>query len=136
MQFIRTTASDRPQFDEDFLEGRHSLHKLFHQASRNAKSLTATHLLQKSRKFDAENPHEPLAIDQINDESRGSLSPSLFGFLSRKLASGIAVDHAIQTKIEEKVARFYAMTWVFGVPELDFCYEPVPAEIMQCDLLP
>jgi serine/threonine protein kinase len=135
MQFIRMTASDRPQFDEDFIEGRHSLHELFHRASRNAKTLTATHLLRNSRAFDAEHPDEPFAIDRINDELRSSLPPSLLGFFSRKLALGTAVNHAIRTKIEEKMARFYAMTWVFGVPELDFCYEPVPAQIMQCDLL-
>jgi hypothetical protein len=129
------TASDTPRFDEEFYEGRQPLHKLFHQASSNAESLTATHLLQMSRAFDAENPDEPFAIDQISDELWGSLPPSLLGFFSRKLALGIAVDHALRTRIGEKMARFYAMTWVFGVPVLDLCYEPVPAEIMQCDLL-
>lgn len=119
MQFIRISASDRSSFDEDFMEGQHNIHKLFRHATRRANGLNATLLQQLSHSFDAQHPDVPL----VSNESHARLRENPSSVFSRRFTLRLAVDRAIRTRIGEKLARFHAMTWIFGVPVPDICHE-------------
>ncbi|KAH7087437.1 hypothetical protein FB567DRAFT_345838 [Paraphoma chrysanthemicola] len=122
IQFIRDSAADSSDFDEDFIAGQEPIPRLFRSATRTVNELSATELQHLSHIFNAKHVDIPLTSGEIHKRRQRNTSRFFLGRLAQK----VAVDRAIRTRIGEKLARFYAITWLFGVPVPDSCHKSVP----------
>lgn len=117
LQFVRGAASNRDSFDDEFFEADAALSRLFWSASAEAPHMSATRLQELSL---VERPGES------NRPDVGSITPPARPFspmatISRRRALRREIEHAIETRMGEKLARWWAMVYVFGVPDTESC---------------
>jgi hypothetical protein len=116
LQFIRIAADDKSYFDEQFFEGKEPLSRLFWQASNDAPNMSAAQLRNLSF---VQPPGKLWKTDMSNiSVSRSHALPSV---LSNRWALGRAVDHAVETRMGEKLVRWWAMAGILGVPNNESC---------------
>ncbi|KAJ8111783.1 hypothetical protein OPT61_g5703 [Boeremia exigua] len=118
VHFVRDVAVDKDGFDTDFFERREPLSRLFWSAAADATHLNVAELRAKSAAEESHLIH--------NDESdSGTAVPiprsTWLSVVSRRWSRRDAVDQVLQTRMGEKTARWWALTWVFGVPVPALC---------------
>ncbi|KAH4000512.1 hypothetical protein HBI70_121880 [Parastagonospora nodorum] len=111
LQFIRAASPNQQQFDVDFLERREPLSRLFWTASAGAPKMSAAKLQHLSA---VEYPHRA-PVPQSDEQTSEILK------LFRHWSLRKAVDHALETRIGEKLARWWGIVSIFGVPENKTC---------------
>jgi serine/threonine protein kinase len=118
LQFVKAAASDKEHFDEDFFAGEEPVSRLFWKASADAPNISAAQI----RKHSMIVYPEQSAMLQENDEftrivrkhplSRGTFRPSTLHK---------AVNTVLETRMGEKLARWWGMVGIFGVPNNEVC---------------
>jgi serine/threonine protein kinase len=116
LQFVRMAADDKPCFDERTFGGNEPLSRLFWQASTNAPKMSAAQLRNLSF---VEHPRKARQVE--TSRVSASRSYALSSMLSSQWALGRAVDHAVETRMGEKLIRWWAMTGILGVPNKESC---------------
>ncbi|KAH6622085.1 hypothetical protein C7974DRAFT_215882 [Boeremia exigua] len=118
LRFVRGAAVDANAFDAEFLEGREPLSRLFWSATANATHLSVGELREQSA---IEHPHR----NDYGESESGALLPitshAWLSAISRRWGRSHAVTRALQTRVGEKMARWWALTWIFGVPVTTVC---------------
>jgi hypothetical protein len=113
LKFVQMSASNPQQFNDEFFEGNEPLSRLFWLASADL-SMSAARLRERSL---LAHPGSG-----TNDKSsRITQTQYLSNSFSRRLTLQHAVNHALQTRMGEKLARWWAMTWIFKIPISDSC---------------
>jgi len=115
LQFVRSAASNRDAFDKEFFEMKAPLSRLFWRASAEAPHMSARQLQELSV---IEKPQGPEVSTTVTPPARPS---SLLAIISSRWSLPRAVESAIETRIGEKLARWWAMVYVFGVPNRESC---------------
>ncbi|KAJ4366841.1 hypothetical protein N0V83_007369 [Neocucurbitaria cava] len=118
VKFIQTSLGDEDEFNLAFLEGKEPISRLFWRALADATTMTAAKLRQQSL---TEYPEAPLKTDINDGVPLIPRSYTLMNLFSQRLALKHAVDNALLTRMGEKMTRWWAMTWLFGVPVSDVC---------------
>lgn len=117
-RFVRDSAVDADALNIHFFEEREPLTRLFWSAASSLPHLSATDLRERSALFypqlEAKNPFE--YVETV--PRPGCVWLSIF---SRRWRYRCAVDDMLQTRMGEKIARWWAMTWLFGVPVRETC---------------
>ncbi|KAL6706643.1 hypothetical protein ACN47E_005185 [Coniothyrium glycines] len=117
-KFVRSSTLDEAAFDRQFFEGQDSLSRLFWWSLSDAASMTAAELRHRSQtEYPGSSPAAAVNAPQLVL----GRSHKPFGLCSRRLALKIATDTMLTTRIGEKMARFWGMVWLFGVPLSDTC---------------
>ena len=118
VRFVRDSATDVHTFNAEFLQGIGPLNRLFLWVQRNASNLTSVNLLIQST---IERPQQHV---HIGTDTKHTLSvrsrPRCSWFFGRWRCQHV-VKQALQTRMDEKTARWWAMTWIFGVPTSQAC---------------
>ena len=118
MSFVRDSAIDTDAFNADFFETREPLSRLFWSAAANSLHLSAVELRVNST-IDYPQLHvEDMLSGSLLAPSRSHPWLSLF---SQRWSRHYAVNQSLQTRIGEKRARRWALTWIFGVPVTTVC---------------
>jgi hypothetical protein len=116
-KFVQISADNQDDFNKEFLMGKQPLSKLFWTASASAPSMSTARLRELSH---IEHPRKPPTSG--NHEPLRHTGPSpILALVSRSWALRRAVDHALQTRMGEKLARWWATVYVFGVPVTEGC---------------
>ncbi|OAL51347.1 hypothetical protein IQ07DRAFT_599308 [Pyrenochaeta sp. DS3sAY3a] len=118
LQFIQSSASDADEFRIAFFEGAEPISRLFWWTLAGARSMSAAALYERSL---IEYPEAARSLDMDLEIPSPDSHRSLIGVFSRRMALKGAVDDALQTRVGEKIARWWAMTWIFGLPVSDVC---------------
>lgn len=118
-QFVRAAAVDTATFDTEFFEKREPLSRLFWSVAADATHLDAKELSARSAAIDRS------WVDNDDTTNDGALAAAhsftWLSMISRRSALHCAVNQALQTRIGEKLARWWTLTWVFGVPVTITC---------------
>lgn len=122
VKFIQTSVGDTDQFNNAFFEAKEPISRLFWWALADAPSMSAARLRQRSF---IEYPEAPCKSG-FDGPLPSPTRHTLMSFFSRRAALQHAVDHVLVTRMGEKVARWWAMTWLFGVPSLESCEVSYP----------
>ncbi|KAF1935894.1 hypothetical protein EJ02DRAFT_516153 [Clathrospora elynae] len=118
LKFVQSSASDADRFNIAFMEGQGPGSRLFWWAIAYAPTMSAGQLHRRSL---IEYP-EATRKTYFEDEYPGPTRPSaLISFFSRRLAVKRAVNMALVTRMGEMRARWWAMVWLFGVPNSELC---------------
>lgn len=114
VQFVRAAAVDAATFDIEFFERRDPLSRLFWLVAADTTYLDVEKLRVRSATL------EDSWVDGNDTPDIGVLAAAQsFAWLSvvsRRSAHHLAVNQALQTRIGEKMGRWWALTWLFGVP--------------------
>ncbi|KAF2624022.1 hypothetical protein BU25DRAFT_165882 [Macroventuria anomochaeta] len=118
MRFVRDSAIDADALNAEFFDGREPLSRLFWSSTANCSHLSAAELRAKSI---TEHPH----LHANSMVKTGILLPAQsytwLSIFSRRWGRHYAVNHALQTRMGEKLARWWALTGLFGVPITTVC---------------
>jgi hypothetical protein len=114
MQFLRAAAQDQARFDVDFFQGMEPLSRLFWTASADTLYMSASKLRAMSQ---VEYPERAPVLGTNEQQFQGSFIYSNMLVKPSKLRK--AVDEVLKTRMGEKLARWWAMVAVFGVPDDD-----------------
>lgn len=118
LKFLQLAASNKDEFNEAFFESKEPSSKLFWRASAEAPNMNAAQLLRLSH---FENPRQS-STTRIGDRLATPTVPfSLLSIFFPDFALQRAVDHVLQTRMGEKLARWWAMVAVLGVPVIESC---------------
>ncbi|CAO2649296.1 Nn.00g066810.m01.CDS01 [Neocucurbitaria sp. VM-36] len=117
-KFIQTSLDDDGDFNIALLEGKEPMSRLFWGTLAGATSMSAARLRQQSL---IEYPEAPPKTDSNAGYSLLPHSYTLMYLFSRRLALKHAVNRTLLTRMGEKMARWWAMTWLFGVPISEVC---------------
>lgn len=112
LQFLRQASYDAEALDLEFFERRDPLSRLFWATVRSP-SATARDLRTRSLE------EAPILSSNVSFTASSSPRPhSLLPHLvSGKALLGHRVDSILRTRVSESLARWAAMTWLFGIPE-------------------
>ncbi|KAF2819182.1 hypothetical protein CC86DRAFT_147673 [Ophiobolus disseminans] len=114
VKFVQMSASDGEELNEEFFKRREPLSRLFWTSAARAHDLSAARIVELSR---AEHP-----TSEVGDHVFGpTRSFSVLELFSKRLVLQRAVDRAIQTRMGEKLARWWGMVYVFGIPSVSVC---------------
>lgn len=118
IRFVRDSAVDAHALNVHFFEKSEPLTRLFWSAASSLPHPSPADFRESSALFhpqlEAENPFEYVEIVP----RPGCVWLSMF---SLRWGYRCAVDDMLQTRMEEKMARRWAMTWLFGVPIRETC---------------
>ncbi|KAF1915602.1 hypothetical protein BDU57DRAFT_518654 [Ampelomyces quisqualis] len=111
LQFVKAAASDKERFDDDFFTGKEPISRLFWKASTDARTISAAQIQKLSMK---EYPEQPAMLQENNESTqiRGTF---------RRLTLHKAVNKSLETRMGEKLARWWGMVGIFGVPNKEVC---------------
>ncbi|KAJ4991721.1 hypothetical protein SVAN01_02836 [Stagonosporopsis vannaccii] len=113
VQFVRAAAVDAGTFDAEFYEKREPLSRLFWSVAVGVAHFDVEEL--RARAAAIGNPW----VDDIDTVHNAALAATQnFAWLnmfSRRSALHFAVNQELQTRLGEKTARWWALTWFFGV---------------------
>jgi serine/threonine protein kinase len=112
MQFHKAGSLDQQQFDVDFFQGTEPLSRLFWTASADAQYMIANKLRQLSQVEYSER-----APVLATNEQQFHATRIYSDMLSKPSKLCKAVDYALETRMGEKLARWWAMVGIFGVPD-------------------
>jgi hypothetical protein len=118
VRFVRDATNDNDAFNFVLLQGKEPLSRLFWSAAANAPALSAAKLHERSLKV-----HPQQHVRSVADAS-SRLHIQRYGWLSvisRSLERQYATNHLLQTRMGEKMARWWALTWIFGIPITTIC---------------
>lgn len=118
LKFIQTSISNEDQFNLAFYEGKEPTSRLFWWTVANSQELSAKGLHQRSL---LEYPEAPLMDNEYPAFPLHVPRRTLTGFFSWRLALKRNIDELLITRMGEKLARWWAMTWLYGVPTVEFC---------------
>lgn len=117
-RFVRDSAVDADALNIDFFERRGPLTRLFWSAASSLPHLSAADLRESSvllyPQLRPKNPFEYV-------EPIPSPGYVWLGVFSQHWRYRRAVDGLLQTRMGDKMARWWAMTWLFGVPVEEAC---------------
>jgi hypothetical protein len=116
MQFIRAASREQHRFDSGFFQGKEPLSRLFWSASVDASKMSAAKLLKLSSVEYAQRAPALQTNEQSFDFTRVDS-----GLLFQESRLRKAVNHALETRIGEKMTRWWAMTGLFGIPDNEIC---------------
>ncbi|KAH7338526.1 hypothetical protein BKA66DRAFT_577390 [Pyrenochaeta sp. MPI-SDFR-AT-0127] len=117
LKFVQSSVYNKDQFNAAFYEGKEPISRLFWWTLANSPELSAAELHQRSL---IEYPESSPSDDYLTFPL-GTPRRTLANVFSRRLALSREVDHALITRMGEKLARWWAMTWLYGVPDLEIC---------------
>ena len=104
-------------FDESLLEWREPLSRLFWTSEAEGERLSAKGLREKSMSL-----HTQTQEQEIDNWTLwAGQSWCRLSMFSRHWVRHYAVDRVLQTRMGEKMARFWALTWVFCVSITNVC---------------
>lgn len=116
-RFVRDSAVDSDALNIDLFEEREPLTRLFWSATSSLPPLSAADLRKNSTLFAPQLERDQFKYAQTIP-SPGCVWLSMF---SSRLRYHCAVYDLLQTRVGEKRARWWAMTWLFGVPAGKIC---------------
>jgi hypothetical protein len=117
LQFLRAATNDKDGFDTELYQGEEPLSKLYWGAMANAPSMRAEQLRSMSR---VEKP-EKIATRPDGDLVQILQAHPPPGGVFKKSALRKAVDKALETRMGEKLVRWWGMAGVLGVPSEEVC---------------
>lgn len=117
LQFVRDSAADVNAFNAEFFKSNAPLTTLFWWALASTSQLSAAELRAKSAGC------SPV---QRDDACGGDVSEYLpkhtqLGQILRRLGHPYDINRALETRMGERKARRWALTWVFGLPVSEVC---------------
>lgn len=118
IKFIQNSQYAEESFNTAFFELKEPLSRLFWWAFSDATVMSAAKLRRLSV---VEYPESPPRTDADDGFRAASQSLTLMRILHPRLALKHDVDRILATRMGEKMARWWAMTWLFGVPVADVC---------------
>jgi serine/threonine protein kinase len=116
LQFVKNAAQYQTQFEVEFFQGTEPLSRLFWTASANAARMSAAKLRTLSQ---MEYPERAPLLRTIEQQFQARRTYSDMLVKPSKLRK--AVDGALETRMGEKLARWWAMAGIFGVPDNEAC---------------
>lgn len=126
LRFVRDAAIDVSIYNSNFFEGQESLSRLYWSVASDVTRFNSEELRTRSAAFES-------AKDGNNTVEKGAVAAGLdFAWvsnISRRSALTRAVDRALQTRMGEKMARWWALTWLFGVPVTNACGVRYPGSL-------
>ncbi|KAI1513288.1 SPS1, serine threonine protein kinase [Pyrenophora tritici-repentis] len=117
LKFIQSSIADDNEFNVAILGGHEPMSRLFWRTLADARYISAAELHKRSI---VEYP-EAFSRTVDNRIAKSARHASLTGLFSRRLATKLAVDHALMTRIDERSARWWGMVWLFGLPDAKRC---------------
>ncbi|KAL5119085.1 hypothetical protein ACEQ8H_003009 [Pleosporales sp. CAS-2024a] len=116
LQFIKTASRQPEQFDIDFLQGKEPLSRLFWMAANDAPKINTTRLAD----FSATEYPQRAAVLQVN-EGPFEFTRAISDLLTQPSKLSKAVNGALETRMGEKLARWWAMAGIFGIQDRETC---------------
>ncbi|KAF1933706.1 uncharacterized protein M421DRAFT_416054 [Didymella exigua CBS 183.55] len=118
IRFVRDSALDADAFNAQFFEKRGPLSRFFWSTVANSSHLSAADSRARSAalhpQLEAKTSFE--CVEQASGPAYAWLS-----IFSRRWRYHYAVNELLHTRMGEKMARWWAMTWLLGVPVWEVC---------------
>ncbi|KAK7189969.1 hypothetical protein PSPO01_03690 [Paraphaeosphaeria sporulosa] len=115
ISFLRASSINVEALDEELFLGREPLSKLFLWMLDDATTMTAEELRERSS---FKHPAQTVQVEAVHAVSSRPAWPSLLPYLSfRGQRLSRRVKHALNLSNSEMLARWKAMTWIFGIDQ-------------------
>ncbi|CAE7008063.1 hypothetical protein P3342_002603 [Pyrenophora teres f. teres] len=118
LKFIQSSIAYDNEFNVAILGGREPMSRLLWGTLADARYISATELHKRSVVEYPEASSRAVVDNRVAESTRPT---TLTGLFSRRLATKLAVDHALMTRIDESSARWWGMVWLFGLPDAKRC---------------
>jgi serine/threonine protein kinase len=115
IKFIQASVHDEVAFNAALFRGEEPLSRLLWWTMADERNMSAEELRRRSG---IEAPRSPARDEPTDFKSGGHMLGTLF---PRRIAVKYAADRVLRTRMGERMARWWAMVWLFDVPVEEVC---------------